>query len=387
MLIAHVCAGFIRCCYGVCGVKCFWGILGAPGSFVRVEGTGSAGQPFMCARLGLRRCAHRRTRPVGRGRWRHYLRGLLGLHWFAQKYVLQWEWMWFHRCDAVYACRSGTAHSPWLLCKVYWAKGTLRENCRQNLWETISASQHFAFEVLNVGSWLAHGDSALEARVDFLAVVEHRLLPARVRSKWARLKCKGLASIWAPACQDSSNVGNAVVGVVGLRGAPVAVAYLATAQFKKFFDCGRAIRCLQPLGGGRFMHLVVLYGYQGADSDAEQLATEQLFDAALCEPGVVARIQLCLIVGYFNVEPTKSPCLAKGIMAGLWVDLEESWAVAGRVQPAATCKRTWQSTGSHRRDFMVGCPLAAAAISSCWVERDRWIAPHLASRVHFDCVR
>ena len=34
------------------------------------------------------------------------------------------------------------------------------------------------------------------------------------------------------------------------------------------------------------MHLVVLYGYQGVDSDAEQLAsTEQLFDAALGELG------------------------------------------------------------------------------------------------------
>ena len=32
-----------------------------------------------------------------------------------------------------------------------------------------------------------------------------------------------------------------------------------------------------PLGFGRFMHLVVLYGFQGADTDAEQLAlTEQL---------------------------------------------------------------------------------------------------------------
>ena len=42
------------------------------------------------------------------------------------------------------------------------------------------------------------------------------------------------------------------------------------------------------------MHLVVLYGYQGADSDAEQLAlTEQLFDAALGELGVVARGQPC----------------------------------------------------------------------------------------------
>ena len=53
-------------------------------------------------------------------------------------------------------------------------------------------------------------------------------------------------------------------------------------SFKRFFDCGRAVRCMLPLGFGRFMHLVVLYGYQGAVNDTEQLAlTEQLFDAAL----------------------------------------------------------------------------------------------------------
>ena len=39
--------------------------------------------------------------------------------------------------------------------------------------------QHVAFEVFNVGSWLAHGDLALEAQVDFFAVVEHHLIPAR----------------------------------------------------------------------------------------------------------------------------------------------------------------------------------------------------------------
>ena len=36
---------------------------------------------------------------------------------------------------------------------------------------------------------------------------------------------------------------------------------------------------------------------------------------------------------------------------------------------------------------MVGCPLAAAAVSSCRVEPDRWIAPHLAFRAHFECGR
>ena len=53
-----------------------------------------------------------------------------------------------------------------------------------------------------------------------VGVVEHRLIPARVRSEWTRLRAKSLASIWAPASQDSSHVGNASVGVV--RGVPIA---------------------------------------------------------------------------------------------------------------------------------------------------------------------
>ena len=75
-----------------------------------------------------------------------------------------------------------------------------------------------------------------------------------------------------------------------------------------------------PLGGGRVMQLVVLNGFQGADRDCERLALiDQLLDAALGELGVVAREQPCLLVGDFNGEPTKIPCLAKGIMAGLWL--------------------------------------------------------------------
>ena len=36
---------------------------------------------------------------------------------------------------------------------------------------------------------------------------------------------------------------------------------------------------------------------------------------------------------------------------------------------------------------MVGCPLAVAAVLSCKVQPDRWIAPHLAIRALFDCGR
>ena len=61
----------------------------------------------------------------------------------------------------------------------------------------------------------------------------------------------------------------------------------------------------------------MLYGYQGADTDAEQLAlTEQLFDATLGELGVVARGQPRLIVGDVNVEPTKIPVWLKEFLLG-----------------------------------------------------------------------
>ena len=81
------------------------------------------------------------------------------------------------------------------------------------------------------------------------------------------------------------------------------------------------------------------------------------------------------------------PCLAKMISAGLWVDMEEAWALAACLRPAPTCKRDWGAAGGHRRDFMVGCPLASAAVLSCKVQPDRWIAPHLAVRTLFDCCR
>ena len=96
-----------------------------------------------------------------------------------------------------------------------------------------SNSPQLGIEVLNVGGWLTHGDLALDTNVDFLAVVEHRLIPARVRGEWSRLRRKDLASIWSPASQDSSHVGNAGVGVVSLRGAHLSLPTFATAQFKK----------------------------------------------------------------------------------------------------------------------------------------------------------
>ena len=85
MLLTDVCAGFICWCYGRCWEWYILGTLGAPWSLVHLGGAGFAGFSLMYTGLGLRRCAYRWTRPLGGGRWEHYLRGHRGVHWCAEK--------------------------------------------------------------------------------------------------------------------------------------------------------------------------------------------------------------------------------------------------------------------------------------------------------------
>ena len=107
---------------------------------------------------------------------------------------------------------------------------------------------------------------------------------------------------------------------------------VATVQFWRFFEFGRL--------HGVFSTLVVVglctwwccMVFQEADRDAAQMVlTHQLLDAVLGELASVAQGQPALFVGDFNVEPTKIPCLSKGISARLWIDLEAAWAGAAGV--------------------------------------------------------
>ena len=83
----------------------------------------------------------------------------------------------------------------------------------------------------------------------------------------------------------------------------------------------------------------MLYGYQGSDTDAEQLAlTEQLFDAALAEL-LGVRLVFWLVTSTWS--PPRFLCLSKGISAGLWVDLDAAWSAAKGQHPGVTCKRSW----------------------------------------------
>ena len=77
-----------------------------------------------------------------------------------------------------------------------------------------------SIEFANIGGWLTYGDLAMDSCAQFLAVAEHRLIPARARSVGHQLRKAGFHSVWAPACQDSIPGGHAGVGVVSLGGAP-----------------------------------------------------------------------------------------------------------------------------------------------------------------------
>ena len=143
-------------------------------------------------------------------------------------------------------------------------------------------------KLINVGGWLANCDKVLETKADFLVVTEHRLVPARTRSESKRLKAAGFYSLWTPACQESAHVGHAGVGLVILKGASLFHAVPSTHDFRVWVRLGRVLRSVIPVGKGRVVHVVVVYGFQGADGDPEKLArTEHLFQAVMCELRVV----------------------------------------------------------------------------------------------------
>ena len=169
---------------------------------------------------------------------------------------------------------------------------------------TSSYPPGFSIEFLNVGGWLSRGDLALESSAHFLAIAEHRLVPARARAVTTQLRQARRSSVWAPSCQDVTPGGHAGVGVISLHGAPLSLPTLLDSSFKEFFRIGRAMRVVLPLGNGGVVHLFVVYGYQGADNDPEKLQlTEHLFAAVLAEARLCCAGQPVVLAGDFNVEP------------------------------------------------------------------------------------
>ena len=131
------------------------------------------------------------------------------------------------------------------------------------------------------------------------------------------------------------------------------------------------------------VHLFVVYGYQGAEEDAEKLRlTDRLLQAVLVEAQIVCIGQPMLIAGDLNADPAVIPCLAKGISAGRYVDLALAYSLGAGVAPDVTCRFSWEDGTGSRRDFFVGCPGALAASQACYVT-DRWFTPHFSVIARF----
>ena len=60
---------------------------------------------------------------------------------------------------------------------------------------------------------------------------------------------------------------------------------------------GRVLRTTLPTAQGGVVHLFVVYGYQGAEEDAEKLRlTDRLLQAVLAEAQVSVLVSLCLLL-------------------------------------------------------------------------------------------
>ena len=95
----------------------------------------------------------------------------------------------------------------------------------------------------------------------------------------------------------------------------------------------------------------MVYGYQGAKEDADQLAlTDRLLQAVLAEAQVVCVKQPLPNAGDLNGDPGITPCLAIGIASGRFVALSLAHSVGGGKVPDATCKVPvgWECWDSYR---------------------------------------
>ena len=86
-------------------------------------------------------------------------------------------------------------------------------------------------------------------------------------------------------------------------------------------------------------------------------------------------VSLAYWLGISTWSPPKSLAWRKGFRlgSGLISKVLGLWPlVCGRL---LLVRELGVLIGGHRRDFMVGCPLAVAAVLSCKVQNDRWVAP------------
>ena len=129
---------------------------------------------------------------------------------------------------------------------------------------------------------------------------------------------------------------------------------LSLLSFHEFFKLGRVLRTTLLTAQGGAIHLFVVYGYQGAEEDADKLQlTDRLLQAVLAEAQVVCVGQPMLIAGDLNADPAVIPCLAEGISAGRYVDLALAHSQGAGLAPDVACGFGWEGGAGSRGDFFL----------------------------------
>ena len=111
--------------------------------------------------------------------------------------------------------------------------------------------------------------------------------------------------------------------------------------------------------------------------------TDNLLTAVLAEAKVCCAGQPVFLVGDLNADLTVIASLAKGIMNGHWIDVEQAFAIGRGVAPARTCQFQLDEDKGSRGDFTLACPIAMAATTACRVLPDSWFTTHFAIFTEF----
>ena len=203
--------------------------------------------------FGPRRCAYRRTRPLGGSRWRHYVCSLLGVHWFPLKCGRKTvEWYGKQVCHMF----GRSYYSDDMLCvlalvrlpslhgyyagMVYWENGALRGDYRHILCKTFFPSY--------IGKILGAGALAL---VDWLGLEAGTFPPSMLQLRYSMtgaglhigiwlLKLRWITLMWL------SHLGACCPGFLScckVERNTCCYACVWHCSISAFFDCGRAIRC------------------------------------------------------------------------------------------------------------------------------------------------
>ena len=112
----------------------FLGFLASSWYFVHLGVLVFVVYPLVCTKFGFQRCALCWTRPVGGGRWGHYLCYTWEVCWEAQKttscknYSI-WSFLFFKLYMLALVGRPSLRSYD--ACTVYQVKGASRRNCRQ----------------------------------------------------------------------------------------------------------------------------------------------------------------------------------------------------------------------------------------------------------------